>query len=369
MKTANYKLVKTHYKLVKTMKYIKYIIITLLLTILISIGDTFAQMPGYLSGRMTIGENSTLINGNLTIGSSSELFLGSNQPLLQQRNTLYKIGNYKGIAGARIYISVADNSNEHGTRGHFNIVGTANGSTEIILDIFNNWDGSRIDLARAHNAGSNSVAFTMQEGIYNGREAYLETRIEGNDRVWFLAERITEEECLPSLIVQKRNNTLVVDNNPMSNGGFNFVYYKWYRNDELIHEGSYGSGLGGFYNTGTNSLNPYDTYHVLVIDQYGNEHRSCPYNPTIFVPQTKIIAYPNPTTTSQSLVMVDVQTNDTELLDKGTIIVYNLMGQRIKEVRTNGHRVTPIQLPQTAGTYLFRFVSGDVQEVIKIIVY
>ncbi|MCL2027732.1 MAG: T9SS type A sorting domain-containing protein [Bacteroidales bacterium] len=322
----------------------------------------------YLTGKETIGENPTFRHGDMAIGNFGELFLGSNQPRLQQKNTLFHIGNYQGEFGAKIYLSILDNSNNYGTRGFLDVVGTAVGSTEIILDMFDGWDGSPIDVARAHNTNSDTFAFTLQENIYNERTAQLKSRVEGNDRIWFIAEPIVETDfCLP-IILQKKNNTLVIDNNEMHNGGYNFSYYKWYRNDELIHEGAHGIGLGGIYNTGRRSLSPYDVYHAIVIDQYGNEHISCPYNPTIFLYETRIIAYPNPTTISQSLVVVDVETGDEDVLIHGSITVFNVLGQRLGQVRTNGHRITPIQLPAEAGMYFLHFVSNEIQETIKIIV-
>jgi hypothetical protein len=344
-----------------------YILFTTAIIVIVSFAQ--AQQSSYLSGKATVSANPTFFFGNLIMSDKGELFLGSNQPRLHQKNTLFKIGNYMGKVGAKIHVSIIDNSNNHGTRGFFDIVGTATGNTEIILDMFDDWDGSRIDLARAHNIGSNINAFTMQETFFNGRFAQLQTRVESNDRIWFIVEPPNEDDCLP-LILQKKNNTLVVDNNVMNNGGYFFVYYKWFRNNEFIHEGAYGAGLGGIYNTGKNiSLSPYDTYHVAVIDQYGKEHLSCPYNPTIFFHNTRIIAYPNPTTLCQSLVMVDVETGDEELLANGHITPFNVLGQQVgPTTRTNGHRITPVKLPAIAGTYVLRFVSGQVQETIKIMV-
>jgi hypothetical protein len=325
-------------------------------------------IPGHLFGQVTIGENPTLLTGNMVIAGTGELFLGSSQPRLKQTLTLYHIGNYMGETGARIYHSITDNSNNYGSRGFFDVVGTAVGTTEIILDMFDSWDGSRIDLARAYNENSDIDAFVMQEGIYNGHSAQLKSRVEGGDRVWFI-EAQPDEDCL-SIILQKKNKTLAVDNNAKSNGGHNFSYYKWFKNDKLIHEGTYGTGLGGIYNTGKNTdLSPYDTYYVLLIDQYGKEHRTCPYNPTVFRYDAKITAYPNPATTSQSLVAVDVETDDEELLANGTITAYDIVGHRIgQDLRTNGHRITPVQLPAVSGVYVVRFVSGDFQTSVKVIV-
>ena len=347
-------------------KHIKNIALSIGLTFVCLSQTAWAQPATsyFLSDKMTIGANHTLIHGSLTMGSTGELFFGCIQLTHGRNNRLYKVGNFEGETGAKIYLSVANN-NHH---GFFGIAGIATGSTEIVLDMFDNWDGSRIDLVRAHDTGSNEAAFTMQDVVSNNRLAYLDTRVEGGDRVWFLAEWIEpEDDCLP-VIVQKRNNTLVIDNNPATNGGFNFVYYHWYRNDELVHEGGHGTGLGGIFNVGRGTLCPFDTYHAILIDQYGVRHRTCPFNPTIFVPNTNIIAYPNPAPADRSLVVIDVETDDEELLINGTIIVYNILGHRVAQTRTNGHRITPVQLPPAAGTYLFHFISGDVQEVIRVVV-
>jgi hypothetical protein len=328
-----------------------------------------AQQPVYLYGKETIGLNPTLLSCDLVIGPFGELYFGSSLPHLQEINTLFIVGNYRGEVGSRIYLSVLDNSNKDGTHGFFDIVGTAGGNTEIILDMFDNWNGSTIYIARAHHLGSDSTAFTMQDSFFNGRLAKLKTDIVGEDRIWFIEGHWTEEECLP-LIMQKRNNTLVVNNNEASNGGYNFTHYKWYRNnDELIHEGTVGAGLGGIYNTGKVNLDPHDAYHVVVIDQFGNEHHSCVYNPTIFDHVTKIIAYPNPAPINNSLVAVDVETDDEKILEHGIITVYNTLGQRIGEgVPTNGHRITQVQLPSVKGMYLLKFVSEDVEKTVRIVV-
>lgn len=762
---------------------------------------TLSAQGGYSLGQLTIGDNPTLLCGNLSNSSSGELFLGTHIPHLQKTNTLYLIGNYTGDAGAKTYHSVINNSNSSGTRGFFEIVGTAIGSTEIIPDIFDGWDGSCIDLARAYNAGSDINAFFMQEGTYNGHRAYLKSRVHGGDRIWFIAERmiigqylspagqsrcsgsanpfdaltvetlttgaylyqwykspnpdgsnavsvgsanggqtasytpvagaegtfyyfcvvrnancseynidttdvsgaitmssvpkihiyganlcigkdtiftaeiyegdstgtghwhisegmaasinektgvvtahstgkftvtyhytaggcstfevsqeytvfarpvsevqdivlcspqtiatssllvnlinadtykiyesdgITEitgqnikadfgetiyyveaintdchcttqlvavrvtvtnditfnlpsaatlcgndiivdladlvtnvnvsnytlkvykadgtllpgtlviastqpyyvkvvsgncssvtkgimvsegngnvrilkqptiqsynpddlldyvnfyvvaenasdyqwykiengvttalvgenksvlsiqaininpnvsyyvsvsggcganlvsinsdivyaEICRP-VILQKKNHTLVVDNNSNSNGGYNFVYYEWYKNDELIHKGAYGADLGGIYNTGGSNLNPSDTYYAIATDQNGRKHRTCNYNPVIYTYGTHVKAYPNPTTTASPVIVVDVETDNEELLENGVIITYNTAGQYLGQVRTAGHRITAVELPPVTGVYILKFVSDDFEKEIKIIV-
>jgi len=321
------------------------------------------RISAFLSDRITIGTNPTLYHGDLAIGPTGKLFLGCNQVHAGRNMTFYQIGNFEGEAGAEVYLSVLGSNN----CGFLSIIGTATGSTEIVLEMQCEWDGFRVDLVRAHNAGSDIDAFTMAETFYSGRLAYLSSRVEGSDRIWFLAER--QDGCLP-LIVQKRNNTLVVDNS----GGYNFVYYMWFRTDEFgfetqVHQGAHGAGLGGIFNVGRSSLNPLHTYHAIVIDEHGNQHRTCPYNPVVFVPETRVIAYPNPTTTGQSTVVIDVETNDEELLANGLITVFNISGQQVRQVRTNGHRVTPVQLPQVVGTYVFYFTSGETREVITVVVH
>jgi len=345
--------------------------IALLVAFALSTQVASAQLGGHLYTKEVIGANPTLMVGDMTIHREGELFLGCYTLSPGRINTLFQIGNYEGKPGAKVHLSVIDNKNDHTARGFLNIVGTAVGNTEIMLDLLENWNGERIDLVRAHDSGSNSEAFVMQNVVVNSRTAYLSTRTEGSDRVWFITEWIDEKtaRCLPHLIVQIRNNTLTIDNNALNNGGFNFVYYKWFRNDVLVHEGGHGIGLGGVFNTGRTSLSPHDTYHAILTDQYGNHHYTCPYNPVVLVPIRKIIAYPNPTTVDQTLVVVDVETDDEELLANGVITAYNVLGHNFGQVRTNGHRTTSVRLPSVAGTYLLEFVSGSIREVIRVVVY
>ena len=345
--------------------------ITLLVAFALLTQVASAQLAGHLYTKKVIGVNPTLMVGDMTVHCEGELFLGCYYITPRQIKTLFQVGNYEGRPGAKVYLSIIDNSNDRTARGFFNIVGTAVGTTEVILGLFDGWNGERIDLVRAHNAGSDSLAFVMQDVVANDKIAYLNTRVEGSDRVWFIAERVDLNvvTCLPHLIIQVRNNTLTIDNNPLHNGGFNFVYYKWFRNDELVHEGRHGAGLGGVLNTGRTNLSPHDTYHAILTDQHGNHHNTCPYNPVALVPVLRIIVYPNPTTVDRTLVMVDVETDDGELLANGVITVFNVLGYNFGQVRTNGHRVTPIRLPSVSGTYFLEFVSGSVREVIRVVVY
>jgi hypothetical protein len=339
----------------------KPILTTTLLLLTISI----LQAQTYLHKDATVGTTLEIATGELIIGNTGELFFGAHQPPLQQVHKLVQWGNFEGEEGANFHISITNNSNQDGSRGFFAIIGTAIGSTEIIVDMHPNWDGADINVVMAYDAGSDPQAFTMQEQMFNGILAELRSGIEGNDRIWYVSKK---QNCLP-IIHQKQNNTLVVDNNPTTNGGYDFVFYEWYRNGELVHRGGWGAGMGGIFNTGRNPLNPLDEYHVILTDSDNKEYQTCPFNPTVFVYETLIIAYPNPAPIHSSTVIIDIQTNDEELLKNGVITAYELLGRQVGQpVRTNGHRHTPIQLPTVAGTYLLRFVSGDYAEVLRVIV-
>ncbi len=96
--------------------------LTLLLSLPAAVQAT--GFPGYLSGKATIGGNSTAVHGNLILGDNGELFLGTNTPGLKT-NTLNLTGNYTGVEGSRVYHSIVNNSNTSGTRGYIAISGTA----------------------------------------------------------------------------------------------------------------------------------------------------------------------------------------------------------------------------------------------------
>ena len=192
-----------------------------------------ANLPGYLTGQMTIGDPTSLINGDLVIASTGELYLGPHSPRGLQTNMLSITGNYVGEAGSQIFVSVTNNDNTQNTRGYIDIVGTAtktDGATQIMLDMFdsnNGWDGSCITLIRANKSGSDVGTFRMDDAPQvNERIAVLRYREQGNDIVWYLSEKLIrgQKTAEQSVCLGKTFDPLTVD--AISNCTF-----QWYRCD------------------------------------------------------------------------------------------------------------------------------------------
>lgn len=333
----------------------------------------FAQFSGNFYGKTVVGNNPTQINGNVTLKSTGELYLGSHSPQGLQSNTLILNGNYIGEDGSKVYISVTDNSNQTGTKGFIDIFGTANktsGATRIELDLHSDWNGSNIDLIRANNEHSDTNTFYMNEIERGNLIAVLLHRTEGNSLIWYIAQKAeieSEVECL-NLIHQKLNNTLVVNNNPATNGGYEFAYYLWYKNDLKIAEGNH-DDLRGHYYTGGASLDPYAEYWVELIDIKGDQYRSCPFTPTIQTLAASLRAYPNPVRTSVShTVMVEIEDVEESALQTATIDVFSATGAFINRVQVEGRYRVPVEMPTVAGAYLLQFKSITANKGIRIIV-
>jgi hypothetical protein len=178
-------------------------------------------------------------------------------------------------------------------------------------------------------------------------------------------------EDLP-LIVQKRNHTLLINNNTSTNGSnYEFVYYKWYKNDQLLkveeggEEGSFKKG--GYYYTGSSNLDFDAEYWAILKDASGKEYRTCPYVPVVMSVPANIQAYPNPAVRGNTLVTVDAEVNDEGALAGATIDIYSPSGAFLGRVPATG-RYTQVSLPSVSGVYILFFKSEEITKEIKIIV-
>jgi hypothetical protein len=210
---------------------LRHVICLLILHLMFSLPVVAQISSENLYGSLVIGANPTFMYGDLTIMPTGELYLGSHAPRGLQTNTLIMYGNYVGESGSRLYTSVIDNSNQSGTRGFLDINGTANKvgneGTSIELDMHSNWNGACIDLVRAHEYGSDVNTFRMNEANYSGHTAYLKVRHNGNDLIWYIAEKI--------IIAQQTFEQSLCKNDPVGfeplivqTSSNNFTY-QWYR--------------------------------------------------------------------------------------------------------------------------------------------
>ncbi|GHT23815.1 hypothetical protein AGMMS4957_15900 [Bacteroidia bacterium] len=311
--------------------------------------------------KVSIGNNPTVINASITLKPTAELYLGSDRAPGLLTNRLDITGDYTGEAGAKVFLSLLGNPTQ-AKSGFVEISGTANGSTEIIPDLFDGWKGERFDVIRAKAENSNADAFFISKafadcGAYN---VFLTHREENGSFVW----SVYGTPAAP-LIVPLLNHTILVNNNDATNGGYKFVYYSWYKDGELLKEGSH-YDLGGSYYTGGTSLDAAE-YHTEMLDTESRWHYTCPYLYQSQDIAQKVTAYPNPVSRGMQ-VYVKVEDDDEALYKNATVEIYNYMGQYFGKVQTDGRRITPVNLPQTAGIYILKFKANGVETAFKIIV-
>lgn len=161
------------------------------------------------------------------------------------------------------------------------------------------------------------------------------------------------------LVITRWNNTLIINNNSATNGGYNFTAYKWYKDGSEIGDKQYYSAGSGK----SDILDKDAEYYVQVTTGNGDILRTCPANITLKSMGVK--AYPNPTRSGETLYIdVDI---DSELMTNAVIEIYNIVGLKVTSKRVEG-KVTPVTLPDASGTYLIKVRSGSFVRDLKVIV-
>ncbi|MDW8850808.1 T9SS type A sorting domain-containing protein [Flavobacterium sp. MMLR14_040] len=164
------------------------------------------------------------------------------------------------------------------------------------------------------------------------------------------------------IVKQKFNNVLLVNNNPQTNGGYEFTAYQWFKNGQLI-------GTGQYYTAGNESnnvLDPTASYSVKMTTKDGKVLQTC--GSTITVQnslQTKL--YPNPIEVGKVLtVEADFPAED---LANMQISLYSVSGKLVKTVQSSSV-ITEIQLPATteSNMYLVVLESANIKKSFKVIV-
>ncbi|RKR04851.1 putative secreted protein (Por secretion system target) [Flavobacterium sp. 90] len=163
------------------------------------------------------------------------------------------------------------------------------------------------------------------------------------------------------IVRQKFNNVLLVNNNPLTNGGYEFVSYEWFKNGQLIGTGQYytaGNALG-------TTLDPTADYSVKMTTKDGKVLQTC--NSKIKL--TKIAEaklYPNPIKTGKTItVEADFPSEELENMQ---ITLYSVTGQLIKTVKSTSIQ-TEIQLPEAeASMYIVVVETANIKKTLKVLV-
>jgi hypothetical protein len=163
-------------------------------------------------------------------------------------------------------------------------------------------------------------------------------------------------------VVQKFDNVLLVNNNPETNGGYEFITYTWYRNDELI-------GTGQYYSAGeniTDLLDPDANYYVRMTTIDGEVLQTC-LGQIDLQHDFSSRLYPNPAVAGR-FITVEADFPQQEL-ENMQISIYSLTGSLVTSVRSSTP-VTQVQLPGTIedATYIVILETPNIKKSLKVIV-
>jgi hypothetical protein len=164
------------------------------------------------------------------------------------------------------------------------------------------------------------------------------------------------------IVKQKFNNVLLVNNNPQTNGGYEFVSYQWFKNGQLV-------GTDQYYSAGNDANSILDTsaiYSVKMTTKDGKVLQTC--GSTIILQnslQAKL--YPNPIEAGK-VITIEADFPEEELQNM-QITLFSVSGKLIKTVQSSTVK-TEIQLPEIteSNMYLVVLESGNIKKSFKVIV-
>ena len=173
--------------------------------------------------------------------------------------------------------------------------------------------------------------------------------------------KITAEKyfAFEDIIIQRWNNTLLINNNGSTNGGYEFVNIIWFKDNVAV-------GNGSFYSAGPKKADILDAsaeYYARLTTKDGQILHTCPARITLKAMSIK--AYPSPVSTS-SIISIEADLDD-ELLQNAVVEIYSIMGARVSSAKVQG-KVTRLTAPSSPGTYVVIVKSGDFRQEQKILV-
>ena len=165
------------------------------------------------------------------------------------------------------------------------------------------------------------------------------------------------------IAIQKFDNLLLANNNPQTNGGYSFVKYEWYKNNQLVSKDQYFSEGP----TGNDLLDPNAEYYLKLTTVDGDVLQTCVSSITLDH-NYKMSIHPNPARIS-SEVIVTVDFPSSEINDM-QIDIYDIHGKIVHTSRSS-QRITPVQLPNIIeeGMYIIMCTTQSYQKSFKIIVH
>ena len=327
----------------------------------------------YMDGQLVYtGENTEGVNPS-HMGPTPNNYLGRSQwpsdPYTNQTYDDFSIYNY--ALNAKIIAKLANwetipnadgvklnqltvNGEVWDTKNDY-ILGCENNPSQLVLDIDTDQD---VSVVYEDNVMTNNQIVIDNVGSISSKEIEFTLLADDGRESSFT---LSLERYIPfdNLVIQRWNNTLLVNNNSTTNGGYSFKAYKWYKNGVQV-------GTNQYYSAGSKSSDLLDAsanYHVQVTKTDDTELRTCASTVTLRGMDVKL--YPNPVTAGQAInVELDL---DQETIKDSTIDIYDISGNRISSRKVGGASTT-ISAPNTSGTYVVKIKSNNFSKETKIIV-
>ena len=201
---------------------------------------------------------------------------------------------------------------------------------------------------------------TPKPGIYKQKVTITSQDGSSTQTYWIIIEK---QFAFFDIVHQKFDNVLLVNNNPATNGGYQFVGYQWFKNAKPI-------GNEQYYSAGPHSqdiLDPQAEYAVKLYLANGAILRTC-IGQISLSQSADFNAWPNPNQAGNQLHF-EVSQTEISLQQPAFVRLYTLQGIQVGVWKIT-EKNTPIDLPETlsTGTYLASYQIGNHTESFKLII-
>ena len=195
------------------------------------------------------------------------------------------------------------------------------------------------------STGSTFTVNTPKAGVY--RNTISVTSQDGTQTINY--ELVIEKAFqFADIIAQKYNNSLIVNNNPNTNGGYSFTSFKWFKNGVLVSE----KQLFSEGNSADNLLDPNATYQAIMVTEDGDELRTCVFD-VILEARKGLSLLQNPVVKGTALkVRADFSKEE---LKEAVFYLYDTNGRLLKTIKATGVENT-IQLPSSIARGVYNLV-------------
>jgi hypothetical protein len=170
--------------------------------------------------------------------------------------------------------------------------------------------------------------------------------------------RLEKRLAYGQVVIQRWNNTLLINNNPATNGGYTFTAYQWYRNGEAI-----AGATAQHYSAGNKATDLLGDalYHAALTTATGELLRTCPAQPEAMALEN-LTAYPNPLH-SGDVLHLDLGM-DAAQLEGAEVFVYSMAGELLFRQKPAGNPVE-LRLNLPMGIYIVRMNNRQVKILIE----